>query len=200
MGCPAMARLKAARLACLVPASPHPVGWVEGRAPAGWEVLAKLGERTLTRAPSVDCGQCPMKDWPQAMPVLGVEVDSRGLLVRFLFDDGGALSRLCESLRAGGHVNEVVACSPRFDPPASIPRLIDLSGLTQKQRETLLCAVRIGYFDTGNRAASRALAQALGCSQATANEHLRKAMSKLSSAWATGEGASTPVASGATAC
>ena len=187
-GCPAAEALHGRQLACLIPASPYPIGWMDGRVPIGWEELARQGERSLARWTNMNCGGCPMREWPEALPLLGVEVDGEGLVARVLFQEAGDLTETFEALKLRGHQAEILSCSPKVEAPSSVTRLLDLSEMTPRQREVLLCAARIGYFESGSRASTRALAQALGCSPATANEHLRKALSKLSMAWAAAEG------------
>lgn len=178
-------------MACLTPGGDHPLGWVEGKVPAGWEIVANQGDKHLARWVAADCDGCPLKSWPDQLPMLGAEVDGAGLIARILFHGPEDLSNLSEALARRGHVMEILSCSPRVEAPASIPRLLDLSELTSRQRDALLSAARLGYFDSGSRSSTKALASAMQCSPATANEHLRKALSRLVSAWAAGEGAPT---------
>ncbi len=175
-------------MACLTPGGEHPAGWLEGNVPAGWEIVANQGDKNLARWMQADCGTCPLRLWPDHLPLLGAEVDAEGIVARLLFRGAADLTDLAASLGQKGHSLEIMACSPRIEAPASIPRLLDLSGLTARQRDALLCASRLGYFRSGSRASTRALAQAMDCSPATANEHLRKALSRLVAAWSAGEG------------
>lgn len=54
-----------------------------------------------------------------------------------------------------------------------------LAVLSDRQREALLAAVELGYYDSPRRATHADVADALGCAASTASEHLQKAESKL---------------------
>ncbi|MFD1515154.1 helix-turn-helix domain-containing protein, partial [Halomarina rubra] len=56
----------------------------------------------------------------------------------------------------------------RFDP-----------GLTTRQTEAVVAAVRVGYFATPRTGTVADVASTLDCSPATAAEHLRKAQAKV---------------------
>jgi hypothetical protein len=175
-------------MSCLAPAREHPVGWIVGAAPPGWEPLARQGDLTLARAPAQDCSSCPLRGWPASLPLLGVDIDEGGLTARILFQEAGGLAAAIAKLAEAGHDAAVVACSPRVPDPEAVPRLLDLSGLAPRQRQALASAARLGYFASGSRASTRVLADAMGCSPATANEHLRKGLHRVVGAWATSEG------------
>lgn len=51
--------------------------------------------------------------------------------------------------------------------------------LTKRQRETLLTAIELGYYETPRSVNQGDVANEIGCSESTAGEHLRKAESKL---------------------
>lgn len=52
-------------------------------------------------------------------------------------------------------------------------------GLTDRQRRTLRKAIEIGYYEIPRRGSVAEIADALGCSQSTVGEHLRKAEAKV---------------------
>jgi predicted DNA binding protein len=54
-----------------------------------------------------------------------------------------------------------------------------LSNLTDRQREVLRVAARLGYYDVPRSATHDEVAEALGCAPSTASEHLRKIESKI---------------------
>lgn len=54
-----------------------------------------------------------------------------------------------------------------------------LNQLTEKQRDVLLTAYKLGYYDIPRRITSEALAKKLGLGDATVVEHLRKAEQRL---------------------
>jgi predicted DNA binding protein len=60
-----------------------------------------------------------------------------------------------------------------FDPTAPAASLAD------RQREALLAALELGYYDPPTDVTHEDVAAALGCAPSTASEHLRKAESKL---------------------
>lgn len=54
-----------------------------------------------------------------------------------------------------------------------------LAALTPRQRELLVAAKRLGYYDYPRRASAEDVARAVGLSRSTAVEHLRKAENRL---------------------
>jgi predicted DNA binding protein len=62
----------------------------------------------------------------------------------------------------------------------------DLSLLTDRQREAVEAAVDLGYYDSPRRATGADIAERIGCTPSTASEHLRKAESRVLSAYVGG--------------
>jgi predicted DNA binding protein len=54
-----------------------------------------------------------------------------------------------------------------------------LASLTDRQREVLRVAARLGYYDVPRSATHDEVAESLGCAPSTASEHLRKIESKI---------------------
>ncbi|MEF8814090.1 MAG: helix-turn-helix domain-containing protein [Halovenus sp.] len=51
--------------------------------------------------------------------------------------------------------------------------------LSDRQREAVLAALELGYYDQPRGATHKDVAERLGCAPSTASEHLRKAEAKL---------------------
>ncbi len=60
-----------------------------------------------------------------------------------------------------------------FDPETAA------SALSDRQREAVLVAIDLGYYDVPRRATHEDVAERLGCAPSTASEHLQKAEAKL---------------------
>jgi predicted DNA binding protein len=75
---------------------------------------------------------------------------------------------------------EALRANDEADPDTEEPRtvLVDLSGLTTRQRETAALAVRFGYFESEGVSADE-LADHLDVSKATVSEHLRAVRAKV---------------------
>jgi predicted DNA binding protein len=58
-------------------------------------------------------------------------------------------------------------------------RRAPLAALSDRQREAVLAAADLGYYEQPRRATHRDVADALGCAPSTATEHLQKAERKL---------------------
>lgn len=54
-----------------------------------------------------------------------------------------------------------------------------LGRLSPRQREAVLAAHRLGYYDTPRQATHEDIAAEIGCAESTASEHIRKAEAKL---------------------
>lgn len=175
--CPAVAALgPGSRLQCARQGvgSP-PVGWLEGKAPPGWQTIAQGQGGRLATNPSLACSHCPLA---QALPGLVVSdtlVREAGVFVRFLYEDPEALQNALQVLDSAGQGPRLQSCSNGGlrGHPASVHQ-----ALTARQEECLRIAQQLGYFEADRRASVRDLADAMGCHAATAHEHLRKAVQK----------------------
>jgi len=123
----------------------------------------------------------------QGEPVVGLLsiVDDRRLIVDtpMEFVDGGVSATVIgeqETLREAlddvpdnvtVDVQRVGEYSPQDDRV--------LSNLTDRQREVLRVAARLGYYDVPRSATHDEVADELGCAPSTASEHLRKIESKI---------------------
>lgn len=112
-------------------------------------------------------------------------VDDRRLMVDtpMEFVDGGVRATLIgeqETLReALDDVPEGVKVDVRRVGEYSPQDDRVLSNLTERQREVLRVAARLGYYDVPRSATHDEVAEALGCAPSTASEHLRKIESKI---------------------
>lgn len=181
--CPAVAALgSGSRLQCARQgAGSPPVGWLEGKAPAGWKTIAQGQGGRLATNPSLACSQCPLA---QALPGLVVSdalVRDAGVSVRFLYEDPEALQNALDDFASAGQRPRLQGCTngDLRGHPASVSQ-----ALTVRQEECLRLAQQLGYFDADRRASVRDLADAMGCHAATAHEHLRKAVQKAVAACA----------------
>lgn len=102
-------------------------------------------------------------------PVL---VDRENIVVAFMSDDE-RLRRYVAVIKMLGVVKEVRVSE--FAPPEQGA----LSALTERQREVVTTAKRLGYYDVPRRASTKDVAKELGISKATAVEHIRKAELRL---------------------
>jgi predicted DNA binding protein len=97
--------------------------------------------------------------------------------------DQDNIGRLVQAIRhAGGQVKMVSFHPigiPSFASDMMVPSQSLFAGLTSKQVDIVVHAVRAGYFDAPARIGADELARRAGLSRSTYTEHLRKAESKL---------------------
>lgn len=87
--------------------------------------------------------------------------------------DASALQAAMDRLPAFADVaiDEIGAYDGSPDAPAA--------QLSERQREAVLAAMELGYYDTPRRATHEEVAEVIGVAPSTASEHLQKAESKL---------------------
>lgn len=95
--------------------------------------------------------------------------------VRFtLLGDNEQVKEFLESAeRLGMHCSIVSLTDAKFSPSSPVSRL------TEKQRDALILAFGLGYFDTPRKVSSEQLAQKLGLANSTLAVHLRRAERRL---------------------
>lgn len=98
--------------------------------------------------------------------------DGEKVMASFVSDDD-RLRRLMSALRLIGIVKEV------HIGEFTLPDESVLSVLTERQREVLSAAKRLGYYEVPRRATTKDVAKELGISKATTVEHIRKAERRL---------------------
>ena len=126
-----------------------------------------------------------------SVPIFGclaAALDAGGLIVRtpVVFSDGTIHATVVgdpEPLQAaferrGGDIDV------RIDEVSSTPAVGDAGGasLSDRQREAVEAATRLGYYETPREATHADVAAELDCSPQTAGEHLRKAEATLADA------------------
>jgi hypothetical protein len=93
------------------------------------------------------------------------------------------ISFLGNSTQVGEFVNKITALGIRHKvvslTEANFSPESPLSALTEKQREVLVAAYKLGYYDLPRRINSEKLAEKLNIGSATLGEHLRKAERRL---------------------
>ncbi|WP_123537969.1 helix-turn-helix domain-containing protein [Halosimplex salinum] len=123
-----------------------------------------------------------------AVPIfscLASALDAGGLIVRtpVVFRDGEVHARIVgdpgplqDAFERQGDDIEV-----RIDEITSTPSVDDGStnGLSDRQREAVVAAKELGYYESPREATHEDVAAVLGCSPQTAGDHLRKAEAKL---------------------
>jgi len=123
-----------------------------------------------------------------AVPIfscLASALDAGGLIVRtpVVFRDGevharivgdpGPLQDAFEQQRGDIDVRiDEISSTPAVDGEST-------NGLSDRQREAVVAATELGYYETPREATHEDVADALGCSPQTAGNHLRKAEAKL---------------------
>lgn len=181
--CPAVAALgPGSRLQCARQGvGGPPVGWLEGKASAGWRTIAQGQGGRLATNPSLACSRCPLANALPGLVVSDLLVREAGVFVRFLYEDPGALQHALQDLASAGQGPRLQGCCSGAvrGQPVAAPQ-----ALTVRQEECLRLAQQLGYFEADRRASVRDLADAMGCHAATAHEHLRKAVQKAVAACA----------------
>jgi predicted DNA binding protein len=113
-------------------------------------------------------------------PVRSMEVDGGTVRLAFIAADVGVVRGVVEDLRAAfGDVRvRRLTRSPPTDGDAEL-LLVDETAFTDRQREVLETAHRMGYFAYPKEANAGEVASELGVTTATFVEHLSAAQSKL---------------------
>jgi predicted DNA binding protein len=106
--------------------------------------------------------------------VLHAENDGSGWLVRMRFPDREAIAAFCERCWTAGFDLRIRAV---YDQREGTPE--KWFGLTDAQHETLLTALRSGYFSIPRGASLEDVADELGVSSQAASERLRRGMKTL---------------------
>lgn len=102
-----------------------------------------------------------------------IEFGDDGASTLSLFGDGAEIQAAIDSLPAFVAV-EVHEVGGFGDAPG-----LDDATLSDRQREAVVTALDVGYYDIPRRASHEDVAAAIDCAPSTAAEHLRKAESKL---------------------
>lgn len=183
--CPAATALGSDnRLQCQTPGviSGAPFGTLHGPESPRWQYVeprASPHRGRVARLPDASCQECPFQDPGPGLLVTGVEVLDGAVVARLLFEEPPALDVMMARLRETGQKPEMVACTTPTDVGAPALRVVDRGAFTDRQWAALQAAAELGYFTGGPDGNTKALAKRLGCSPATANELLRKALAKL---------------------
>jgi predicted DNA binding protein len=122
-------------------------------------------------------------------PTLSSVLKSVGIQSGYLFPPLGISDNKIRFSFLGNEV-QVQAFMERIDALAIRYRVVlltdanfsptsPLNGLTEKQRETLIAAYKLGYYDIPRKITSGELAEKLGLVNSTVVEHLRKAEKRL---------------------
>ncbi|MFB6139808.1 MAG: helix-turn-helix domain-containing protein [Halosimplex sp.] len=112
-------------------------------------------------------------------PLDDVGADERGLSVSFYTPDTDRLEEVLDVLRARFDGVAVVGLERDCDLDDHDPVAVDRAELTDRQREVLRTAFRMGYFETPKRANAGDVADELGIALSTACEHLAAAQRTL---------------------
>ena len=104
-------------------------------------------------------------------PPIGVEDDK----IKFSFLGNEAqVKEFMEGIDSLGiHYRVILLADADFSP------ISPLNQLTEKQRDTLIAAYKLGYYDIPRKISSEELAKKLGLANSTVVEHLRKAEHRL---------------------
>lgn len=163
-------------------ASGAPFGTLEGPESPTWQYIEPRSSPhrgRVARLPGASCVECPFQDAAPGTVVAGVQVVDGAVVARLLFEEPAALDAMLVRLRETGQNPEMVACTSPTDVGAPSLRVVDRGAFTDRQWAALQAAAELGYFTGGPDGSTKALAKRLGCSPATANELLRKALAKL---------------------
>jgi len=172
------------RVLAAMPIDDGGAGLVEVTADDPGAIVAEMGEY-----PGIDTvdlleasGDTALVQFHTGQPLLLFSAQEAGLPLRPPVDisDGVAsvwatgsperLSAFAEQLDAFGMPFEVERVTPEVDP---------VSLLTERQREVVSTAVRLGYYETPRRCSLTGLAEALGVAQSTCSETLHRAESAI---------------------
>ena len=121
----------------------------------------------------------PMREWMRVASYAGghafppFELTSDSWRITFIGGEGAVRKFLKMLERSGLHHKVVAAAGAAFEAKSF------LSVLTEKQREVLVSAHRLGFFDTPKRVGIRELGKSVNLKKSAAAEHLRRAQKKL---------------------
>lgn len=142
------------------------------------KVLAETGDRRLYRVVYTDEGMAstPYPVWTESDgQVLSAESTGRDFAARMRFPDREAIERVTSWFEERGLDIEVdgVYVEGDFDVVGLGPNL------TEKQREAMLAAWRMGYFDVPRAIDLADLGDELGVSDTAASQRLRRAIDQI---------------------
>ena len=135
---------------------------------------------TRYRDCATDCEEC-VAAIPEAhdCPVTHIHAENGALHLTFYTPEVERVRRIVESLRAQYDDVSVARLTPSYETGDTDPVVIDANKLTERQREVLETAYRMGYFEHPKRANASDVADALDISPSTLAEHLGAAQQKL---------------------
>lgn len=113
-------------------------------------------------------------------PIRDVKVHDEHVVMSFLVADIDELRTIVTDLKDRGEcvtIRRLTRSKPGADTGDLV--FVDRSEITDRQRDVLGTAHRMGYFERPRRANAGEVAEALGISTATFTEHLSAAQSKL---------------------
>ena len=90
-----------------------------------------------------------------------------------LLGDNDQVKEALEFLEKAGNFKVISLMDAKFSPSSPVSRL------TEKQREAIILAFKLGYFDTPRKISSEQLATKLGLANSTLAVHLRRAERRL---------------------
>jgi DNA-binding transcriptional ArsR family regulator len=114
------------------------------------------------------CAACRVFSRSACIPRQAIYVPGMGVVFNVLVPGPGVLRDILERLRAEGKLVEIMG---DFTP---IPK-----GMTRKQGQVLLTAIRMGYLNMPRECRLRDIAEALGLSSSTVSRQLKAALKKL---------------------
>jgi len=113
-------------------------------------------------------------------PVADVEADGDRLLLTLHLPSAEPLSGVVDALEsAGASVDLRYLVRDGEGPEGGDPVVVDRGRLTDRQREAVRTAYRMGYFEYPRSAGAGEVAAEMGITTSTFTEHLAAAQSKL---------------------
>jgi hypothetical protein len=145
------------------------------------EPVVWRADGVVCRLDADGCGSgCPACD-PGGLPVAPYAIRWRDgwMLLELAARDGEEVRAVVSALREAGHDVELRRVTrDAVGDRAGGTATVDLSALTERQREVAVAAVERGYFDPCGPSAA-VLADELGISKSTLSEHLRAVQREL---------------------
>ncbi|WP_423998841.1 helix-turn-helix domain-containing protein [Haloarcula salina] len=108
-----------------------------------------------------------------------VSADGQSLVVTFLVEDVPSLRDIVATLQSEGDAVKLRRLLEDTPEEHKRPVVLDRSKLTERQREVLVSAHDLGYFEHPREASAGEVADALDISTSTFTEHLAAAQRKL---------------------